>query len=140
MTLYMQVHGEVKVLDSIIAEAKKPPKPKTPPPELKEEKPAKGRKGKVSAIYNLAIYTYAILPYQASPAVKKGRKTPPAKKGAAPPEPPPESPKPPALTQDEIMSKQRKLHMCKEFREAILIEGQYTHIMILDMRFGSLLL
>ena len=59
---------------------------------------------------------------QNSPAAKKRGKTPPGKKGA-PPEPPPESPKPPTLTQDEIISKQRKLHMCKEFKEAILIEG-----------------
>ncbi len=48
--------SEVKVLDSMIVEAKKVPKPKTPPPEPKEEKaPPKGKKGKVSVPRHLII-------------------------------------------------------------------------------------
>ncbi len=110
----------MRVLENMIAEAKKPPKPKTPPPEPKEEKGGKGKKGKVRP-HTLVETTMSLACAQgpASPAGKRRGKTPPKK---AVPEPPPESPKP-VMTADEIMSKQRKIQMCKEYKEAVQIEG-----------------
>lgn len=127
--------NEVKVLDNTITEAKKIPKPRTPPPEPKEEKPPKGGQGKKGKVNNYACRSDDPLPSRdscvsfqaASPAAKKRGKTPPTKKGAtAPADPQPDSPtsRTPVLTADELLNRQRKIQMCTEYKEALMLEGK----------------
>ena len=60
-----------------------------------------------------------------SPIGKRGgnKISPNAKKGAPVPEPRPDTPKTPALSPDEMMQRQRKVHMCKEHKDALSREG-----------------
>jgi hypothetical protein len=56
-----------------------------------------------------------------------GKKSPAGgRKGAAVDPQRTDSPaRPPALTADELMNRQKKIQMCREYKEALLIEGIY---------------